>query len=127
MYDMDTVKPTPEDLGTRKAFHGVVVFIPALIEAATAGNTPIEGRRFTDCVIMGPAILSPGAGTLFNGCNFGDVGGDPRNLLVRPAGSMIIGALSVAGCVFEGCLLNGVGLVGDDGFIERFLGGLNKD
>ncbi len=127
MYNVDTVQPTPRDLGSRKAFNGVVVSLPALIEAATAANVVIEGRSFTDCVIIGPAILSPGAGTLFNGCNFGDVEGNPRNLLVKPAGDRIIGALSVAGCVFEGCLLNGVGLVGDEGFITAFLGGVDKD
>lgn len=127
MYDVDTVKPTPDDLGTRKAFHGVVVSIPALIEAATAARTPIEGRSFTDCVILGPAILSPGVGTRLNNCNFGDVYGDPKNLLVKAAGDRVIGALAVAGCVFEGCLLNGVGLAGDETFIANFLGGVDKD
>lgn len=126
MYDLDTVKPAPNDLGTRKIFNGFVVSIPALIEAATAAKTAIEGRKFTDCVIIGPAILSPSTTTLLKDCNFGDVAGDPRNLLVRPEGSRIIGALSVAGCVFDGCLMNGIGLVGDQGFITGFLDNVDK-
>lgn len=127
MYDLERTGPTPADLGERAEFKGVAVSIPALIEAAAASGKPIEGRRFIDCVLLGPAILAVSDDTRFINCQFGAVEGDKRNLFVRPAGSRVIGAVSIAGCHFEGCLLNGLGLLGDDGFIEAFLATLGAD
>jgi hypothetical protein len=72
-------------------------------------------------VLLGPAILAMTEDTGFIDCHFAAVEGDERNLFVRPAGGRVIGAVSIAGCHFEGCLLNGLGLVGDDGFIEAFI------
>lgn len=122
MYDIDKTAPMPADLAERTEFKGVAVSIPALVEASAISGKPIEGRRFIDCVLLGPAILAMTEETKFIGCQFGGVEGDERNLFVRPAGSRVIGAVSIAGCHFEGCLLNGLGLVGDDGFIDAFLG-----
>ncbi len=121
MYDVNNTLPTPADLGERTEFKGCVVSIPALLEAASVSGKPIEGRCFIDCVLLGPAILAMDEETKFISCQFGAVEGDERNLFVRPAGSRVIGAVSIAGCHFEGCLLNGLGLLGDDGFIEAFL------
>lgn len=121
MYNLQTTAPAPANLGELTEFKGVVISLPALIEAASAKGVPIEGRTFLDCVIVGPAILTPGTDTRFKDCNFGDVDGNPRNLFVAPAGDQVIGALSVWGCVFDGCLFNGVGLAGDQGFISAFL------
>ena len=125
MYDVNNTGPTPADLGDRTEFKGVVVSIPALLEAAAVTGKPIEGRSFIDCVLLGPAILAMTEETRFIGCQFGAVEGDERNLFVRPAGGRVIGAVSIAGCHFEGCLLNGLGLVGDDGFIEAFIATLS--
>ena len=121
MYDVSNTGPTPGDLGDRTEFRGVVVSIPALLEAASLSGKPIEGRRFIDCVLLGPAILAMTEETGFIDCHFAAVEGDERNLFVRPAGGRVIGAVSIASCHFEGCLLNGLGLVGDDGFIEAFI------
>lgn len=121
MYDLNTTGPAPAELGSHQAFKGVFISIPALIEAATRTGMAIEGRRFTDCVILGPAVLAATPETRFDGCNFGDVADDARNLFLTAAGTRVIGSLSVAGCVFEGCLFNGVGLVGDESFITAFM------
>lgn len=121
MYDIDKTGPVPADLGVRDEFKGVVVSIPALVEAASISGKPIEGRTFIDCVLLGPAILAMTEETKFINCQFGAVEGDERNLFVKPAGSRVIGAVSIHGCHIEGCLLNGLGLLGDDGFIEAFL------
>ena len=120
MYDINNTRPMPTDLGERTEFKGVVVSIPALVEAASISGVPIEGRTFIDCVLIGPAILAMTEETKFINCQFGAVEGDERNLFVRPAGSRVIGAVSIGGCHIEGCLLNGLGLLGDDGFIEAF-------
>jgi hypothetical protein len=125
MYDIDNTRPMPTDLGERTEFKGVVVSIPALLEAASISGNPIEGRRFIDCVLLGPAILAMTETTAFLNCQFAAVEGDERNLFVKPVGGRVIGAVSVAGCHFEGCLLNGLGLVGDDSFVEAFLATLS--
>jgi hypothetical protein len=126
MYDVNNTGPTPADLGDRTEFKGVMVSIPALLEAAAATGKPIEGRSFVDCVLFGPAILAMTEETGFLNCQFAAVEGDVRNLFVRPAGGRVIGAVSIAGCHFEGCLLNGLGLVGDDEFIEAFIATLGS-
>ncbi|WP_396595120.1 hypothetical protein [Brevundimonas sp. R86498] len=122
MFDPETTGPTPADLGVRATFERVIVSIPALIEAASESGVAIEGRRFVDCVIIGPAVLVPTPQTGFANCNFGDAAGEPRNLFLTPAGSKVIGGLSVAGCVFDGCQFSGIGLVGDESVIAAFLG-----
>lgn len=65
MYDIDNTRPMPTDLGERTEFNGVVVSIPALLEAASISGNPIEGRRFIDCVLLGPAILAMTETTAF--------------------------------------------------------------
>lgn len=127
MYDVNNTGPTPADLGDRTEFKGVVVSIPALLEAAGVTGKPIEGRSFVDCVLLGPAILAMSEETRFIDCQFGAVEGDVRNLFVRPAGGRVIGAISIAGCNFEGCLLNGLGLVGDDEFIAAFIATMSPE
>ena len=123
MYDLNTVGPAPAaaELGSHKAFKGVYISIPALIEAATRSGMAIEVRQFTDCVIIGPAVFAASPETRFDGCNFGDVGNSARNMFMIGAGTKAIGALSVAGCVFQGCLFNGIGLIGDEGYVADFV------
>jgi hypothetical protein len=127
MYDVDNTGPMPTDLAERTEFRDVVVSIPALVEAASISGNPIEGRRFIDCVLLGPAILAMSEQTRLINCQFGAVEGDERNLFVKPAGERVIGAVSIHGCHIEGCLLNGLGLLGDDGFIDAFLATLTPD
>ncbi|AQR60661.1 hypothetical protein BZG35_02600 [Brevundimonas sp. LM2] len=124
MYDLAKTANPPEDLGTRQAFSGVRLALGRLAEAAEIAQTPLSGRRFTDCVIHGPAILVPGPDTRFHRCNMGDTFGDTRNLFLRAAGPLIVGGLFMPGCMFEGCLFVGVGFAGDDAFVEAFVANL---
>jgi hypothetical protein len=121
MSDTEMAAASSADLGTATAFQRVLVSVPALIEAASAAGVAIEGRRFADCILVGPAVVIPNAETRFQQCNFGDVEGDVRNLFLRPAGTRVIGALSVAGCVFERCVFHGIGMVGDESVIAAFV------
>lgn len=131
MYDLKTVgpapAPAPDALGRDKAFKGIHISIPALIEASILTGMPIEGRHFTDCVITGPAVFAASPETRFDNCNFGDVGNSARNIFMIGAGTKAIGALSVAGCVFEGCLFNGIGLVGNESYVADFVAKLTVE
>lgn len=126
MFDVNNTGPVPVDLATRTEFSKVEVPIHLLVDTVLQnGGAGIEGHRFVDCVVRGPAILIPGPSTRFLHCNFGDVAGDVRNLFLRAAGPKIIGAVPVDRCVFEGCLFLGVGLAGDDVFVDQFASVLN--
>lgn len=126
MYDVNTTGPVPTDLGTRTEFSKVLVPFHRLVDAVLEnGGGKIEGYRFTDCIIRGPAVLIPGPDTRFIDSNLGDVSGDVRNLFLRATGPKIIGAVPVNGCVFQGCAFVGVGLAGDDVFVERFMASLS--
>ena len=103
------------------SFEKVLIDLPRLImDARDAGKT-LQGRRFVDCVIRGPAILIPYGDTQFVRSNLGDVVGDVRNLFLRASGPMIIGATAIQGCIFEGCLFVDVGFAGTAQFIEDFI------
>jgi len=121
MFDINNIQPTPTDMATRREFTGCLVPLPLLIEAANDINQGIAGRVFKDCVVRGPAVIVPNRGTQIKDCDLGDVGGDPRNLFLIPAGPMTMGSISVADCVFDGCLFSGVAMAGDAEFVEAFI------
>ena len=121
MFDINATGPVPTDLATRTEFSKVLVPLHQLLDAVVEnGGQSIEGYRFTDCVIRGPAVIIPGAQTQFVNSNLGDVAGNVRNLFLRAAGPMIMGAIGVNRCVFDGCLFVGIGFAGDDAFVDNF-------
>ncbi|VTO20414.1 Uncharacterised protein [Brevundimonas vancanneytii] len=76
-----------ELLGPGPNYANKTVWLPQLfMETARAGSMVIEGRRFENCLIEGPAVLLPLEGCNFDGCNMGDAHGDPRNLMLSPQG-----------------------------------------
>lgn len=121
MPDLNTIGPVPGDLGVRTHFEKVRVPLVHLIEAIDAAGGTLRGRRFVECVIHGPCVVIPGAETRFEHCNLGDVAGDLRNLFLRAAGPLIIGGIPLHDSVFEGCIFMGVGIAGDDAFVDRFI------
>lgn len=123
MYDLKTVRPTPQDLGTRTGFVGVNVPIARLLERVIAERQQgrLEGMTFTDCVIVGPGVVVPDQATTLANCNLGNVKGDIRNLFLRSTGPMITGCISLIGCRFEGCLFSGVGFAGNEHYVEAMI------
>ena len=61
-----------ELLGPGPNYANKTVWLPQLFrETARAGSMVIEGRRFENCLIEGPAVLLPLEGCNFDGCNMG--------------------------------------------------------
>lgn len=87
--------------------------------AVARGEPVIQGRTFKGCRIQGPAILLVSNRVTFEDTNFGDSRGDIRNLLLKPVGDKVIGALPVRDCAFIGCEFYGVGFTGTDEFIAQ--------
>ena len=123
MYDLKTVRPTPQDLGTRTEFVGVNIPIVRLLERVIAERQQgrLEGMTFIDCIIVGPGVVVPDQATTLTNCNFGVAQGDVRNLFLRSTGPLITGCISLVSCRFEGCLFRGVGLAGNDNYVEAMI------
>lgn len=121
MFDLAKTGPVPADLGTRLVFEEERIPLAHLVEALDAAGQRLQGRRFVDCVVHGPAVVIPDSRTQFLNCNLGEVEGDVRNLFLRAAGRKIIGAIALNDSVFEGCLFVGVGMAGDDAFVDAFV------
>ena len=78
----------------------------------------IRDRTFLGCRLQGPAIVLVSVGVTFDDCNFGDSGGDIRNLILRPAGDRALGTVPLRDCRFEGCEFFNVGYTGNQGFLD---------
>ena len=83
------------------------------------GRSLVEGKTITGCRIQGPAVMLASTGVTFDGVNFGDSGGDIRNLIMRSEGTKAIGAIPFRDCAFVNCEFYGVGFTGDAAFLEQ--------
>ena len=72
----------------------------------------IEGRTFRRCRLQGPAVILASHGVHFENTNFGDSGGDIKNLLLQPMGPRALGTLPMRNCTFEGCEFYNVAFTG---------------
>jgi hypothetical protein len=78
----------------------------------------IDGFRFQDCVILGPAVLVMQDVQLVD-CDFG---GEPSELLweISDERQRVMGAILVSDSVFEKCRFINVGFAGPTAFVEAF-------
>lgn len=108
----------------RTSFEKEAVWLPVLaVNHWNAGEMAITGKTFTDCVIEGPAVLAVMNGTTFDGCNMG-AAANPRNLLLKPLGDKIVGAIGMADCRFVRCRFAQVAFTGDDGLLAELEKGI---
>lgn len=102
----------------RTEFTNESVWLPLLaVNHLNAGQTVITGKTFTDCVIEGPAVLVALKDVSLDGCNMGVIS-DPMNLMFKPLGEMIIGAVGVSDCRFVRCRFVQVGFTGPEAFLK---------
>ncbi|WP_313471873.1 hypothetical protein [Brevundimonas sp.] len=91
------------ELVARTTFEKEAVWLPSLaVHHMNAGQTFIEGKTFTECLIEGPAVIAVMNGTTFDTCHMG-VAQNPRTLLMDPRGDMIAGAVGMSNCRFLRC------------------------
>ena len=101
-------------LVARTTFEKEAVWLPSLsVHHLNAGQTFIEGKTFTECLIEGPAVMAVMNGTVFESCNMG-VARNPRTLLLKPLGEMIAGVVGMANCRFVNCRFVQVAFTGSD-------------
>ena len=106
-----------------KAFNGGRFSLVDLYRASVqaGGGVRIEDRTFTDCTIEGPALMLVQDNVHFDSTNFGETGGDMRNMLFKPMGAIGIGAIPVRNCTFTRCRFHTIGITADDAFLQALI------
>ncbi|HEY0598977.1 hypothetical protein [Brevundimonas sp.] len=109
---------------TASVFEDLDINLFELYAAVVGGAQPglIEGRVFRRCRMQGPAIVLVSAGVTFDDTNFGDSGGDIRNLLLQPMGSRALGTMPMRNCAFENCEFFNVGFTGPQPVLDMMAG-----
>lgn len=116
---MSAEQQASRDLVARTAFDNEAVWLPLLaVHCWNAGQTTIDGRTFTDCLIEGPAVMAVMDGCEFEGCNMG-VAANPRSLLLKPLGDKIAGAIGLSNCRFVRCRFVQIGFTGADTLLDQ--------
>lgn len=110
-------------LVARTSFEKEAVWLPSLaVQHWNAGQTVIEGKTFTDCLIEGPAVMAVMNGTVFDSCAMGTTS-DMRNLLYRPVSRQkLAGVIGVSNCRFVRCRFAQVGFTGSDELLDELAG-----
>ena len=116
------------ELVARTTFEKEAVWLPSLsVHHMNAGQTFIDGKTFTECLIEGPAVLLALEGCQFDGCNMGEAHGDIRSLMLQPSSPQrVTGPIPFKNCSFVNCRFLGVGFTGAPWFMDsltRALGG----
>ncbi len=107
------------ELVARTSFEKEAVWLPSLaVHHMNAGQTFIDGKTFTDCLIEGPAVMAVMNGTTFDSCNMG-VASDPRTLLLQPLGDKIAGVVGMSNCRFVRCRFAQVGFTGSPELLQQ--------
>lgn len=100
--------------GNNKNYYGENIRLTELV----GDDGVLEGFRFTDCQIKGPAVLVvQGEFNLVDNT----IEGDPEAFLweLSPDREWVLGAILVKDSTFEGCTFTNIGLAGRTDFIER--------
>jgi hypothetical protein len=107
-----------------KLFEDVDINLFELYAAVVGGALPglIQSRVFRRCRLQGPAIVLISAGVTFDDTNFGDSGGDIRNLLLQPLGARALGTIPMRDCAFENCEFFNVGFTGPQTVLDMMAG-----
>ncbi len=110
----------PEALASQTTYEGLTLPLYSLYRRIQAtGAKYIEGRTFTKCRLEGPAVLLVLNDVFFDGCSLGSAGSDVKNLLLKPMGSQIVGAIPFQNCRFVDCTFFAVGYTGHEDFLNQ--------
>lgn len=113
-------------LVARAGFEKEAVWLPSLaVHHWNAGQTYIDGKTFTDCVIEGPAVMAVMNGTTFEGCAMG-VTTDVKTLLYKPMGQKLAGVVGMSNCRFIRCRFAQVGFTGSEDLLAELETGIAK-
>ena len=78
----------------------------------TVNTSTIEGQEFSNCRIIGPAILALLDRVTVSHCGWDAPGLDAVFWEVPPERGVVIGAIGVIDCTFSNCTFENVGVAG---------------
>jgi len=104
----DPIRPDYESQAVRITDHAVT-------------DDVIQGKTFSNCSIVGPAILAPIESVSFVGCNFDVADNDPASILIVVPPRWLVGAIALRHCGFYNCRFSRIGLICDESFGQYFL------
>lgn len=102
-----------------RQFRNMVVRIAEL----TVNTSELEGLEFSNCRIMGPAILIPLGTTSILHCALGGPDLDALFWEITPQRQSVVGAVAALDCTFSGCQFDAIGWAGPSGLREMFASG----
>ncbi|MBU4197758.1 MAG: hypothetical protein KJ911_13540 [Alphaproteobacteria bacterium] len=105
------------ELAARTTFEREAIWLPLLsVQLMNAGEPVVRNKTFTDCVIEGPAMITPLGGTTFESCHMGSAS-DPQSLLFTPRGPTLVGVIGLENCAFIRCRMVQIGYTGNPEFL----------
>lgn len=78
----------------------------------TVTTHEIVGETFSNCRIIGPAVLVPLEGTKFLHCSWDAPGANAIYWEIPPGRNFVVGAVAIINCTFSSCSFSGIGLAG---------------
>ncbi len=111
----------PSDLDASMFQDADVLIHDLYLHCLNRSQPMVRGRIFSGCRIIGPAVVMVASKTTFMDCNFGDGRGKIANLLLRPLGDTVVGAVPLVECGFESCTFVEVGFTGAQTFLDAIL------
>ncbi len=81
----------------------------------------IQGKIFSNCMLVGPAMLAPLDRVTLAGCSFDVANDDPESILIVVPNRWLVGVIGLKHCSFFGCRFTRIGFVVDEGFANEFV------
>jgi hypothetical protein len=93
----------------------------------TVNTSTIAGQAFSNCRIIGPAILALLDDVTITHCTWDAPGLDAIYWEVPPEREVVIGVVGVSNCVFSNCTFENVGIAGPRQMRAQFEGGFRAE
>lgn len=91
----------------------------------TVNSIELNGYEFSNCRIIGPAVVVPLGVTSLHNCGWEAPGVDAIFWEILPGRDLIIGAIAAIDCTFSACTFQAIGLAGPPELREAIASGFS--
>jgi hypothetical protein len=96
------------------------------IAELTVNSSTLEGLEFSNCRIIGPAVLVPLDDVTIVHCSWDAPGFDAIYWEVPPERNYVVGAVGVTRCTFSNCRFEQIGIAGPPAFRAQMERGFSE-
>lgn len=127
LHPETAARVTHPDLRSRAVRPADRVFRNDVIRLAdlTVNTMELDGYEFSNCRVIGPAVLLPVGTTSIFHCGWEAPGVDAIFWEIPPTRVYVVGAIVAVDCTFSGCSFQGVGLAGPSALREAMASGFS--